>query len=237
MGSESSAVLNTEVGEIEVSESYWGEVTYEFTGDDYRFSVQLDSPDAEGADADELENGCGVTIQRWYGSMDVDETRKASDLLAWVAAIAEAIEQADADRIEAAREAVAKEEEERQRKIAEREALIEERKDRLMNEFVGEEIKVRERGYKTMRRAIVNVLPVMEWKDGERVETGEFRIHLDYINDARTQRVEQMPRVDVKVGSSWRTVWDDGTDDLSPWERDKLSTSAAPAKKYDGELG
>ena len=132
---------------------------------------------------------------------------------------------------------------EREKEEAERREVVKQRTEQVMTEFFGEEVKVREAGFQTMRRAIVNVRLLNGVWNRETQETEEphdedprYGLRLDYIGkDVRTENVERMKRLDVKKGSRWYTVWDDGTDDLSPWE--SLSRSAAPTgRMYDGTL-
>lgn len=115
--------------------------------------------------------------------------------------------------------------------------MLAERKERLLTEFMGERVKVRERGYKTMRQAEVTAreVTVFDHASYSHKPTGEFEPWLRYTSDVRTQDINRMQRLDVRVGSKWMTVWDDGLDDL-PYYDNNLSTSAAPADPYDGRL-
>jgi hypothetical protein len=102
----------------------------------------------------------------------------------------------------------------------------EERREMLLTELIGELVKVRGLGYKTMRRARVKATP--RWNTRNRGE--EFVPLFDYEGDSRQQSVETIKRLDVMTSEGWATVWDDGTDDLYGG---KLSSSAKPTgKKY-----
>lgn len=107
------------------------------------------------------------------------------------------------------------------------EEVMKRRKHLLLNELLGEVVVIRGRGYKTMRKGVV-----------EAFRTGEnsFVPGFDYEGEERTQVVEQIPRLDVIIEGERLNVWDDGLDDLNPWDREKMSTSARPCdKKYDAQ--
>jgi len=214
--------------EIESRESRWGgadEIKLHLGG----MEVGLDLPDADDAEPEKAEAG----VIREYGP-DADQLRDLASLCNFAAVICDLINEANAEKIEAARIAEEKAEAEREQRRIETEQRIEDRTERLMMEFVGEEVKVRERSYKTMRRAIVEPREQMKWDGMERVGTGEYKFHLNYFGEDRTQLVSRIVRLDVKVGSRWKTLWDDGTDDLLYGDAD-LATSAKPTgETYDG---
>lgn len=198
--------LNTRHGEVDFhSDNWYSRITISsleegFTG----IAVTLMAPDLN--QSDDLLRGARVRFHTPNTSPD-----EATEVLRVAAALAEK----------------EREEAEHARQLKEREETLQERRDRLMNELVGETVKIRERGYKTMRPAVVSVT---DWGDNE------FSLRFDYTSDERTQNVERMQRLDVRVGSRWETVWDDGTDDMSVWDKE-LSASAKPTgRKYDGGL-
>lgn len=120
----------------------------------------------------------------------------------------------EAQRQEAERRAIARAEyEKRQAEEAKRWA---ERRERIMMEFVGDEARVRIRGYKTWTRYRIKVFESTG---------GEYMLGFDPLDDGsygRSKRLEYMPRFEVRVEGKFFTLWDDGEDDLASWERGKL---------------
>lgn len=120
-----------------------------------------------------------------------------------------------------------------QRESEEREAArqraleaVAERKDRLLNEFADEKGRIRLRGMKRWRPVTV----VVRELSGDRYEPF-FKYHYDKhgYGEAMGQHVRCF---EVKVGSRFKSVWDDGQDDLHEWDRQHNRKVAA----YDGEL-
>lgn len=227
--------LNTEHGEISFEEDSWGDQV-EFTFQTATAKLAVPGPEA---DVDELEQGSTLNFRNYY-SMDASEVADMLVLTDYLHGIME-----HADRFNEAFKITAKQREEQreaeeQREREEREAELQRRKETLMHELVGERVRMRQYRYKTLRAADVEVLPVYtyDYDKRERVETGEYKVHFAYgpQDQSRTQRIEQIKRLDVRQkNGSWLTVWDDGLDDLSPWERD--SPSLKPVEKmYDGQL-
>lgn len=105
---------------------------------------------------------------------------------------------------------------------AAREIVIDQRKQCVLNELIGETVWVRSYGYKTMRKATVGV---REKGGGEGVKP-EYLIVLNWEGEPRPSSIEKIPRLDVVMDGERQNVWDDGVEDLNIWEREKLSTSA-----------
>lgn len=124
-----------------------------------------------------------------------------------------------------------REREEQARQREAKDALVAERTERLLMEFVGDEVRVRHHGYKTMARAIVKALEQTRFDidSGERVETGEYRVRfvwcVPHMDSNRPQSIDTLRRIDVRDGSRFYTIWDDGNDDLNPWDRDGVAPS------------
>lgn len=110
--------------------------------------------------------------------------------------------------------------------------LADERRQMLLTELLGEKVKVRNSGYKTMKTATVYAEEITEVEYGPEgrkiINTGEYRPRLRFDGEARAQSLETIPRLDVLTVDGWATVWDDGVWDLPPWEQDKPATSAKP---------
>lgn len=95
----------------------------------------------------------------------------------------------------------------------------------LITELLGELVKVRGLGYKTMRRATVEV------RQNRRTEN--YEPWFKYEGDFRQQQVALIKRLDVMTPEGWATVWDDGHEDVLLFDGETLSTSAKPTNlKY-----
>lgn len=111
------------------------------------------------------------------------------------------------------------------------EEVIAEREQLMLTELLGETVKVRNRGYKTMRQATVDAKTHREWREvgGKRelVEDG-YKASLQWKGEARAGQVRLFRRLDVMTKEGWATVWDDGYDDLSEYDRRRPAGSAKP---------
>lgn len=206
--------LKTKFGFFKIEEPSWGGFIYLSTeqGD----SIRLFSPDADDPDEYEIE----VRIDSSYLT-DEDEIEDVANLLLFSRQIVQLLKRATKGDREAAEKRRKEQEAAEEKEREEHEALIKSREDRLMMEFVGETVKIRESGYKTARQAIIEV---EEYGD-------EFSVRFAYTGqDWRTQQLSRIKRLDIKVGSRWKTLWDDGTSDIGgAWA---LASSAKPT----GEL-
>jgi hypothetical protein len=105
---------------------------------------------------------------------------------------------------------------------------VKEREEMLLTELLGETVKIRGMGYKTMRRAKVESFSY-ESHPGQHTYMPVFR----YEKEDRQQSVRLIPRLDVMTPDGWATVWDDGTEDLYLMDGEGLSSSAKPTgRKY-----
>lgn len=238
-GDKLAATADIGYGPFEIVAGSYGEL--HFASPDAEVHITISVPDAN--DPVDLRDGVQLTPRsgKYSSQLDVAGAEALGAVLVSATEVAAQINLTHADAIAEAKKAREREEAAREKAKAAREKVIKERTERLLNEFVGETVKVREAGYKTMRQAIVDAREVRgeyNYDTNEYAMTGEYKPSFSYTGrDARTQRVERIQRLDVKVGASWRTVWDDGVEDLPSWERDRPAGSAKPVKKYDGELG
>ncbi len=122
---------------------------------------------------------------------------------------------------------------EEQKLQAEREEEYARREEQMLTELLGETVKVRNRGYKTMKQAVIEAKPRTKWQDNELVEDG-FMVVLSWKDDeGRSGSVRLLRRLDVMTKDGWATVWDDGMSDLPEWDRSRPATSAkATGLKY-----
>lgn len=107
------------------------------------------------------------------------------------------------------------------------------REDICMEQLVGDEIRVRCHGYKTMAVATLEVREThpsdIKWMEARGQEVQRWQVWYKWAG-RRTQRqgVKSTRRLDVKTENGWRIVWDDGTDDIYSWDRDRLRLPKAP---------
>jgi hypothetical protein len=109
---------------------------------------------------------------------------------------------------------------------ARRDEVLEERRERLLHEFVGDEVRVRERGYKAMTRVRVRVDERATYNsEGDEDGGVEYQIRFPVVGGSSryvSHRLDDILRLDVKDSSGrWACVWDDGKDDLPSWDRGK----------------
>lgn len=111
--------------------------------------------------------------------------------------------------------------------------LMEERERILREELLGDEMRVRGKGYKKMAKVIVQVSKRPDWQT-----TGpEWRVVFTYPGRSHQGgQVARFARLDVNTFNGWRTVWDDGVDDISQWDQPKLKLPKCPRWR-SGTLG
>lgn len=214
-------VVQPILAEVDEDFSYYGNTIELQLGEE---TVGIDVPDPERDDADAMARGTVVTMRE--NSMQADMVDHALRLLATAQAIQAHCNTAMAEATEIAQAAAEQAEAERVAAAAAREEVLADRKERLLNEFVDSKGKVRLRGYKRWRPVTVQVA-----QDG--LDNWEPVFY--YVNERHGWREPWMGghRVrsfQVKMGSRYQTVWDDGQDDLSEWER----TDKAAPPAYDG---
>ena len=216
--------IHTELGDFIIQER-WGDVKVTST-ENLNLIATIDSPDM-----DDLASADSATARMpdTYGGFDADEMEYMPALAQFCANLVWHIDNGNAERIEEAKQRAEEERLERERKAKERAEELDRRRDVLMHELVGERVRMRQYGYKTLRAATVDVVETYD---------GNYKPFFRYgpQDQARTQDINQLKRLDVRQkNGTWLTVWDDGLDDLNPWERD--SPSLKPVEKmYDGQL-
>lgn len=110
--------------------------------------------------------------------------------------------------------------------------VVAKREQLLITELLGELVKIRNRGYKTMKQARVDAKMRQKWIAGTLTDTGYVPV-FDWEGESRAGQVRVMRRLDVMTERGWATVWDDGMDDIHEWDRGRPSGSAAPTNlKY-----
>lgn len=137
-------------------------------------------------------------------------------------------EEARAER-ERQREEARKRREELERLRQERAKLTAERSERLLTEFMGEKVRIRLDGYKRWRPATVEA----EERQGE---NGTYYLPVfRYVFERHGYKeygCGHVRALEVKVGSRYKNVWNDGNDDLPTWEQGKEGKVSAA---YDAD--
>lgn len=180
----------------------------------------------------------GVRVSYASTEMSGDQAARFGHLLAHAGAFAEQHNAKIAEMLPSLEESYAtaeqrrREERERERlawkERQEREAEItKEREERCLMEFADEEVRVRARGYKSVVKAVVRVR-----------ETGiGYTPYVEYVHDndySRPNRISQIRRLEIKQGSRYKVVWDDGRDDLPEYDRGARANRDAQIKPYEG---
>lgn len=188
--------------------------------------VQVTVPD-DDADSDELAKGSTIDATFGYGGESAAVARKLAECLRLATEFAEEQNARQAGLIEAAKAKEEAEEAERKAAAEARAAQLEERKERLLHEFMGEKGRVRLRGYKRLRPVTVAAREVGD----------SYEPVLEYVFERhgyREYNPSQWARFDIKVGSRYENIWDDGAGDLNPWDRGSVKPVT---RQYDGGLG
>lgn len=226
----SDAILNTRFGEITIIEQKgWG-----YSGETV-VTVKLGDMSVEAistrqADDAEVEPpSFNMRSRPMY--MGADCSRQLAALLAFCAELGDLLSEADADRLKAQEEREAEEERLEAKRREEEEAQTKGREQILLMELMGERVKVRHAGYKSATEAIVGAT-----EDHRPGHEGEYQVQLQQYGNhegmySRGRRnVEAWRRLDVKTTKGWRTVWDDGKDDLPSYDRGKDAPQYQPYK-------
>lgn len=98
----------------------------------------------------------------------------------------------------------------------------EKRRGIVMDELMGDEARVRCDGYKGMARCVIGARHATPYEMEQSPGSGEWRVALRWKGAGQSSNLNVVRRLDVKTALGWRTVWDDGTDDLWEWERDSV---------------
>lgn len=215
--------LNTELGQFHIREGRgWmrrGDVIIE-CGElvDETVQVTVVSPHRE---ADDLHPA--------YLAVEDDELDPHSvplllKLLAFASNVAEQINEANKEAIqnqlreEAEREQLAAEERTRV------EALVEERKQMLLHELMGETVRVRHHSYRTTAKATVESRELRYEGETEDAKWApRLRWHQAGNYNRNREDVQNWVLLDLKTDRGWRNVWDDGNSDIG-------GTVGAPAR-------
>ncbi len=99
-----------------------------------------------------------------------------------------------------------------------RNAVIAGREEIMLQELVGERVKVRHRHYKTMCYGRV-ITRATAWDDSGEETEWTPSVHYSDQGQTRDGGVGTYARLDAKTEKGWRTVWDDGKEDLPEYDR------------------
>jgi hypothetical protein len=206
----SGATLNTVFGEIDVVqlEAWAGSGAIRFVmGESH---ADLDTP------AVKEPYEALIDSRRCYDA-STTEARELAAVIAFASEVGDLVNAWEADRIKEIRDREAREEQEAQEAHDARNALLKEREEMLLHEFVDERVKVRHHGYKTMCYATCTVRDRGEAYEDD----GRYVVKLRYSDQGATRDsgMGSFQRMDVQTDKGWRTLWDDGKDDLPEWDR------------------
>jgi hypothetical protein len=187
----------------------WGRGDVELRGEHH--NLRMEVPHA----AEELKDGPEVSLG--YAAIgNITDQRDVRDLLMLSVDISTAfIEATEAARkeAEAEEEKALLEEQKRREEAQERE---DERKERLLNEFAGEFGRIRIRGYHRWRPVEVKVEPYVD------EDHWPWFYYQNRRHGYREPFYRSIVSFEVKVGSRYFSVWDDGYDDLPEYQQAKI---------------
>lgn len=173
--------------------------------------------------------GGELIASRWnqVGSAQQKELRHRVRFQIVVLAIMEAYEQHNSEEI-------ARQREEREREIVRakeaadaRANLLKEREERLLHEHVGDQVRVRMRGEQSLHGAYI---------EAQEIPDGSFRVTVTWMKDSNYGKPFNLTTaklLDVKVGSRYCELWNDGEDDLLYYEADKVRAKRTKVKPLD----
>lgn len=233
-----SVLIETQFGEIVCDEQEeWG--YNEATRIRFQlgpFIVDLDTPrhiQTDHADEDD-QFPATLSINIRPRDMTSEEAVELGALLAFSSETARLFNEWNQPLIEAAEKREAEKEQAAQEEQAKKDEVTQERKDQLLNELMGETVRVRHATYRTTAKAVVEHRE--RRYEGETEETKwEPRLRWCSANNAnrRHDDVENWKLLDVKTERGWRNVWDDGNDDIGGPARAPGRANIAP---WDGGL-
>lgn len=199
---------------------------FRFEDSDDRATVTVRVP-TNDAGSERLLRGCTISISQGYGHKGVDAARRLAELLKFATAYAEEENVKLAGKADAAKE---REEAQRAKQMAERAEREERnaaRKEQLLHELIGEQARIRMSGYKRWR-----VVTIDAFQRGD----DSYDVRFLYKNQQRfgfaEHGVAHVRSLEIKVGSRYKSLWDDGQEDLPLWDR----KHDRGVEQYDGEL-
>lgn len=217
--------LNTAQGEIKLTTSYYGgDVDFSIGG----YEIGLAIPDADSVE--ELARGCELGFG-YRTKVNMSELPGWMELVQFVQGVAELFNDCEKDSADAARLRHEKEQAAKAKAKEERNATLVERKERLQVEFLGERGRARMYGLKTSVPVEVKVRK----KSYDSEEYVPYIESVNYADQTRTTDYRKCRRFEIKAGGRYMLVWDDGPDDLRPWDRENYSGDRN-VPEYDGRL-
>lgn len=231
------AILNTEFGPIEISmdgggfrmlETFLRIPESEDGGASATLVVEVPSVKDDPGESE-------ISSRRRFWAVDSDKAADISKLFAFASQLVGLLNEANSEAISAAEQHEAEEEQRRRETEEARQKVLDEREETMLQELVDERVKVRHKGYKTMCYGTVYVQPLYgepqrTYKIEDDEEPSGYRARLRYSDqgDTRDNGMDSYARLDAKTEKGWRTVWDDGKDDLPDYDRDVKLPKARP---------
>src|SRR6185437_2679111 len=192
-------VINTRHGEIRIRSGRWGGLDLLHMPDNLDIMVGVSTPRA------------GDPTQRAYVQVQNQTIEDEADLgriallSRFALDIAYHINKANAESAKAILEAEAEQEAQREKREEAEKQRSAEREERLMHEFVGDEVRIRHKGYKTMCYAFVQVREVGHYRDEPVDPEYQVRMKYKYQGDTRDFGVKSYQRVDIKTEKGWKS--------------------------------
>ena len=216
-----SVTLHTEFGDIKLTDLP-SQVVCSLTG---TMVVSIWSPGAQDIIRGVFQPSIRLGGKHAYTREDVPEVRL---LLGWAEQLTGLLEDGNKQAVALAQERLIHKREQQELAREQQEQLTRERTEQVLFEFVGEKIKVRLKGYKGSPRATFKAVEETRYVRNavgtNMIEgTGKFTPRIVFDNEdvdgGRPRTVDMIRKLEVKQGSRYVTIWDDGEDDLPLYKR------------------
>lgn len=168
-----------------------------------------------------------LLLSRWYPALAgrVEELRHQVRFAIVAIAVAEAYREHNSEEIRRHKEEAAQEVVRRQEAVEARKATLAEREETLLHEHVGDQVRLRLRGEQSLHGAFIDT------KEGGE---GEFFVCVNWMKDSNYGKHFDLSRVmcmDIMIGSRYCELWNDGYEDLLPYEAEKVRSKRKKIKK------
>lgn len=176
------------------------------------FIVEIDAPRVVEVDE---QFPATLELHRRPHEMTPDEAVQLGALMAFTSETARLFNEWNQPLVDAAEQREAEEEQKLKEEQDAKDAITDERKQMLLNELMGETVRVRHSGYRTTAKAVVESRG-RNYNDDDEPTEWEPTLRWDSSNNANRARgdVQNWMLLDVKTERGWRNVWDDGKADI-----------------------
>lgn len=164
-------------------------------------------------------DGGEVICSRWnqVGSANRNELQRRIRFEIVALAVCEAYEQHNSEEIRRKREEQEAEIVRRREAAEARKEKLKDREEKLLHEHVGDQVRVRMYGEQSIHGAYIRALPTVNGED--------YEVHVEWMkssNYGKPFSLERAMLLDVMIGSRYCELWNDGFDDLLPYEAEKI---------------